>query len=100
MKELLAAADVDNVPNARDLWKPVFDVMGKQGYLTHTPYPHVMKNGKKKHISAYKLSTDMCIDGVIAELKLNNEEGEWLKKVTACAGRVSQSQTFMDQYMR
>jgi hypothetical protein len=59
VKELLAAgfepADVgvDNVPNARYLWKSAFDVMRKQGYLTHTPYPHVMKNGKKKNISKY-----------------------------------------------
>jgi hypothetical protein len=42
----------------------------------------------------------MCIDGVIAELKLNNEEGEWLKKVTACAGRVPTNQTLMDKYLR
>jgi hypothetical protein len=42
----------------------------------------------------------MCIDGVIVELKLNKEEGEWLKKATTCAGRVSQSQTLMDQHLR
>jgi hypothetical protein len=106
VNELLAAdfvpaeVGVDNVPNARYLWKRAVDIMTKRGHLTHTPHPHVMKNGKKKNISAYKLSTDMCIDGVIKELNFNKEEGEWLKEVTTCAGRVSQSQTLMDKYLR
>jgi hypothetical protein len=95
-----AEVGVDKVPNVRFLRKRVFDVMRKRGHLTHAPHPHIMENGKKKNIAAYKLSTDMCIDGVIAELKLNNEEGEWLKKVTACAGRVPTKQTLMDQYLR
>jgi hypothetical protein len=106
VNELMAAdfvpaeVGVDDVPNARYLWKRVFDVLKKQGYLTHAPHPHIAKNGKQKHISAYKLSPHMCVDGVIAELKLNTEEGDWLKKVTACAGRLPPKQNLMDQYLR
>jgi hypothetical protein len=105
VEELLAAdfvaADVgvDNVPNARYLWRSASDVMMKQGHLTKAYHPHVTESGKTKNIAAYRLSADMRVEGVIEELSLNTEEGEWLKKVTTFAGRVPSTQTLMDAYM-
>ena len=93
-----ANVEVANVPNARYLWSDALAVMKKQGLMT--PCPIRCNKSSNKFIRAYKMSKGMCVEGVISELECSEEEGAWLKQVTASAGRLSRSQALMDKYMK
>ena len=66
--------------------------------MTHTP---VLGADGRKHISAYRLQKDMCVEGVLKAMNSSSsEEAEWLRQVTECAGRLQRCQTLMDKYMK
>ena len=92
-----ANIEVSNVPNTRYLWSNALRVMKKRRLISRWP---IYNEETTRHIHAYKLVPDMCMEGVIAELKCSHSEGEWLKALTASAGRIPRSQTLMDRYMR
>jgi hypothetical protein len=106
-KELVASgftpADkaINNVPNARYLWRECRVILRKHKVLHTRLVPNELK--PKKNIQAYKLDKDFDLDPLIEDLtrmECQPDAVEWFKVVAAAAGRLPTTQTRMEQYMQ
>jgi hypothetical protein len=94
----VATSEMAGVHKAMCFWQNAIKVMQKHGIVNMRYVGHPKK--KNKNIRAYNMATDFCIEPILEEIGGEEDEIEWLRAVTSSAGRVSKSQTRIDDYMR
>ena len=101
VKELKDSGFVDmhelkDLPNARYLWRYLHMVMKKQGTMNYRPQPSALTNNT---IQSYFIADEIDVDMLIRDMKLNQDQAEWITNIITGAGRVPARQTRMDQFL-
>jgi hypothetical protein len=94
----VATDEIADVPNARYFWQDAVKAMRRQGVVSVRYVSHPSK--KNKNLRVYDMTTDFCLNPILAEIGGEEDEIKWLRVVTSSAGRVPTSQKLMDDYMR